>query len=81
MLCREKVIIPVILLLGVALLIACQPKTVSSEEPPLNVVAQPEPTPKKNEPIKIAAVGDVMLGSPFPNDTRMPPNDGADLLK
>jgi poly-gamma-glutamate capsule biosynthesis protein CapA/YwtB (metallophosphatase superfamily) len=22
-----------------------------------------------------------MMGSPFPNDTRMPPNDGADLLK
>src|SRR5205085_371056 len=29
----------------------------------------------------IAAVGDVMLGSPYPNDSRMPPNDGADLLK
>ncbi len=45
--------------------------------------SQPKPTatPKKNEPITIAAVGDIMLGSPFPNDTRMPPNDGADLLK
>ncbi len=30
--------------------------------------------------ISIAAVGDIMLASPFPNDTRMPPNDGADLL-
>ena len=29
----------------------------------------------------IAAVGDIILGSPFPDDTRMPPNDGADLLK
>ncbi len=32
------------------------------------------------EPITIAAVGDIMLGSPFPNATRMPPNDGAGLL-
>ena len=30
--------------------------------------------------ITIAAVGDIMLASPFPNDTRMPPNDGAGLL-
>jgi poly-gamma-glutamate capsule biosynthesis protein CapA/YwtB (metallophosphatase superfamily) len=26
-------------------------------------------------------VGDIMMASPFPNDTRMPPNDGADLLR
>lgn len=31
--------------------------------------------------VTIAAVGDIMLGSPFPNDTRMPPNGGADILK
>jgi poly-gamma-glutamate capsule biosynthesis protein CapA/YwtB (metallophosphatase superfamily) len=41
----------------------------------------PTPTPTKGGSITIAAVGDIMLGSPFPNDTRMPPNDGADLLK
>jgi poly-gamma-glutamate capsule biosynthesis protein CapA/YwtB (metallophosphatase superfamily) len=35
----------------------------------------------KYEPLTIAAVGDIMLGSPFPNESRMPPNDGADLLK
>lgn len=43
------------------------------------------PTPAKNVEtpgtVTIAAVGDVMLASPFPNETRMPPNDGADLLK
>ena len=33
------------------------------------------------EPITIAAVGDIMLGSTFPNETRMPPADGADSLK
>ena len=44
----------------------------------------PEATPgkvKNEEPLTIAAVGDIMLGSPFPNETRMPPNDGADLLE
>ncbi len=45
-----------------------------------NTVAAPPPRPNASE-ITIAAVGDIMLGSPFPNDTRMPPNDGADLLK
>lgn len=67
---------------GLALLlfvIACEPKVVSSEEPAN--AATPKPTPKITEPITIAAVGDIMMGSPFPNDTRMPPNDGADLLK
>lgn len=39
------------------------------------------PTPQQKETVTIAAVGDIMLGSPFPNDSRMPPNDGADLLK
>ena len=30
--------------------------------------------------ISIAAVGDIMLASPFPDDTRMPPNDGEGML-
>jgi hypothetical protein len=42
--------------------------------------AVPKRTPDPNA-ITIAAVGDIMLGSPFPNDTRMPPNDGADQLE
>lgn len=63
-------------------MLACQPKTVNSEEPSKSNLAAPEPTPPANkEPISIAAVGDIMMGSPFPNDSRMPPNDGADLLK
>jgi poly-gamma-glutamate capsule biosynthesis protein CapA/YwtB (metallophosphatase superfamily) len=71
------------LLIGAMVVLACQPKTVRSEEPAANA-AGPLPTPKREtgrEPITIAAVGDVMLGSPYPNDSRMPPNDGADLLK
>lgn len=57
-------------------LLACQSKAVSGEAP------QPvaEPTPVNKEPITIAAVGDIMMASPFPNDSRMPPNDGADLF-
>src|SRR5687767_6429747 len=59
--------------------LACQTKAVSSEEP-MNTAA-PEPTPNKSVPITIAAVGDIMLGSTYPNESRMPPNDGVDLLK
>jgi hypothetical protein len=59
---------------------ACQPKTVSSEES-VNGALSPAATPKNTDPITIAAVGDIMLGSPYPNESRMPPNDGVDLLK
>ncbi|MBX3290225.1 MAG: CapA family protein [Acidobacteria bacterium] len=46
-----------------------------------DVSVTPTPVPEKDpDLIYIAAVGDIMLGSPFPNDTRMPPNDGADIL-
>ncbi len=68
------------LFLGFLILLACQPKTVRSEEP-ANSGPEPEATPKNKEPITIAAVGDIMLGSPYPNESRMPPNDGVDLLK
>jgi hypothetical protein len=47
----------------------------------VEVVAAPTPEPQAKETLTIAAVGDIMLGSPYPNDTRMPPNDGADILK
>jgi hypothetical protein len=60
----------------------CTPKTVASEEISVNHSLKPSGTPvSQAEAFTIAAVGDIMMGSPFPNDTRMPPNDGADLLK
>src|SRR2546421_4577802 len=62
-------------------LLACQPKIVESEELLKRDVPKTAATPASKEPITIAAVGDIMMGSPFPNDSRMPPNDGADLLK
>lgn len=63
---------------------ACQPKIVKSEEigEDSQVKVEPKPTPPTNrEPITIAAGGDIMLGSTFPNETRMPPNDGKDSLR
>lgn len=41
----------------------------------------PAATPRNNDPITIVGVGDIMMASPYPNDSRMPPNDGVDLLK
>ena len=46
-----------------------------------NSAPQTRSTPANQEPISIAAVGDIMLASTFPNETRMPPEDGANLLK
>jgi poly-gamma-glutamate capsule biosynthesis protein CapA/YwtB (metallophosphatase superfamily) len=71
-------------LLGMFFLLACQTKTVSSEGINNSTTSKTEtkPTPPTNrDAITIAAGGDVMLGSTFPNETRMPPNDGADSLK
>lgn len=44
-------------------------------------VEQTQRKPTNTESITIAAAGDIMLGSTFPNETRMPPNDGVDSLK
>ncbi len=61
--------------------LGCQPKVFSSESPANAGVPTAETTPKNKEPITIAAVGDVMLGSTSINDSYFPPNDGADILK
>ena len=66
--------------LSILALLACQPKVIGGE-PSNTENPKAEATPKNTEPISIAAVGDIMLGSPFPNDSRMPPNDGVDMLK
>ncbi len=36
--------------------------------------------PSLSDEIVVTAVGDVMLGTTFPDDSTLPPNDGADLL-
>ena len=38
-------------------------------------------TPPAYDEIVVTAVGDVMLGTTFPADSPLPPNDGADLLR
>jgi len=72
------------LAIGFFILPSCRPKTVSSEEKTETANLLPTPTPAKQggeEPLTIAAVGDIMLGSTSINDTFLPPDDGANILK
>jgi poly-gamma-glutamate capsule biosynthesis protein CapA/YwtB (metallophosphatase superfamily) len=78
---RENLAICLAVILGIFALTSCETNTVKSEEIVLPTLT---PTPAKStdkEPITIAAVGDIMLGSTSINDTFLPPDDGADLLK
>lgn len=78
---QKNFLIILFFILGLCLMLACKTKNVSSEETlRFSVPAATPDEAQDTEPLTIAAVGDIMLGSPFPNDTRMPPNDGADLL-
>jgi hypothetical protein len=61
--------------------LGCQTRDLTTPVAEAETTDQPSAAPTPARPITIAAVGDVMLGSPFPNDSRMPPNDGADILK
>ena len=68
--------------LGISVLSGCQAKAGSE------VVSAATPTPPplqkrstNTDPVTIAAVGDIMLGSTSINDTFLPPNDGANILK
>ena len=45
-----------------------------------NHFAEKQEPARTKENVSIAAVGDIMLGSPFPNESRMPPGDGVNLL-
>jgi hypothetical protein len=62
------------------LTLACQTGE-GSEIAPVRKAETDAFKPKDPNEITFAAVGDIMLGSPFPDATRMPPNDGAALLK
>jgi len=76
-----NLILIIALTVGFFISLSCRPSTVSSEE---RTKLLPTPTPVKSaseEPLTIAAVGDIMLGSTSINDTFLPPNDGADILK
>ena len=60
---------------------ACDTSQLSPRRTEAETLPVASRTQATDDSITIAAVGDIMLASPFPNDTRMPPNDGADLLK
>ncbi|HVE59410.1 MAG TPA: CapA family protein [Pyrinomonadaceae bacterium] len=82
MLKRENLIIILALTFGVFVSLSCQPKTVSSQETSNLAKVTPTPTASNDkEPLTIAAVGDIMLGSTSIDETFLPPNDGADILK
>src|SRR5215213_5960978 len=76
-------ILSIVALLSFSIIASTSCQTKELRVPTANAEqVEPQPTPPTNrEPITIAAGGDIMLGSTFPNETRMPPNDGADLLK
>ena len=81
---RDLFLVCLLLILSAFIFSACQPSVVKSEEisEESEEIIAPKPTPPTNrEPITIAAGGDIMLGSTFPNETRMPPNDGKDSLR
>lgn len=69
------------LIIASTLTISCQTRDLTTPTAEAESNAQPVTAARSTEPVTVAAVGDIMLGSPFPNETRMPPNDGADLLK
>lgn len=82
---KQKIlfVLSIITILGFSFIaLSCQSGEISVPKATAEERVEPAPTPPANrEPITIAAGGDIMLGSTFPNETRMPPNDGADLLK
>lgn len=81
---KHKNLIILVVISGVFLLLASQLKVVSSKETTNFANIEPTPTPTRSrisESLTIAAVGDIMLGSTSINDTFLPPNDGADMLK
>ncbi len=78
----SKYFVLLVLCIGFVVPLACGSK--SGELPERVLAANPTPDRERmarKETITIAAVGDIMLGSTSINDTFLPPNDGADLLK
>src|SRR4028118_1922693 len=66
-------------------LTSCQSGERSLTLPQVSATSESQPQMRRpslnQEPITIAAVGDIMLASTFPDDTRMPPKDGAEMLE
>jgi Bacterial capsule synthesis protein PGA_cap len=56
------------------------PQASSSPIAPQAALDSSLPAPKPDDEIVVTAVGDVMLGTTFPDESTLPSNDGADLL-
>ncbi len=56
------------------------PLSLPSPVPTQSSIDVPTQSPNPSDEIVITAVGDVMLGTTFPDESTLPPNDGADLL-
>ena len=81
---RKNSFVFLLITFGVFTLVGCQPSRASSEEITDSDNAEVSPTPIKSnnpEPVTIAAVGDIMLGSTSIDETFLPPDDGRDMLK
>lgn len=72
------------IIFGALALSGCLPGRASSEGLSDSIAPQTARTPTKfgnTEPVTIAAVGDIMLGSTSIDETFLPPEDGRDMLK
>ena len=56
------------------------PQASSSPSVPQTSAVDAAHPPNPSDEIIVTAVGDVMLGTAFPDESALPPNDGADLL-
>lgn len=56
------------------------PAAPKSEAEPAKAASVTGPSPNAYDDIVVTAVGDVMLGTTFPDESSLPPNDGAGLL-
>src|SRR5215470_13596582 len=57
-----------------------QPSPPPTQPSPSPVAINSVPPTSSSDEIVVTAVGDVMLGTTFPDESSLPPNDGADLL-
>ncbi|MBA3804907.1 MAG: CapA family protein [Acidobacteria bacterium] len=57
-----------------------QPERVYSAAPAPVVQVSPTAAQRMDQPISIAAVGDIMMGSTYPDASALPPDDGAKML-
>lgn len=89
MLKKKKMFFGISGLFYISLVLACGPggsissEPLSSQKAPFaEVPVETERSaPQDTSPITIAAVGDIMMGTTIPDESRMPPKDGADMLK